>query len=121
MGAPSRVLLAHQSQTFIETYLGTEKLVKHTERTITDVEKLKNELEQIKAKGYVLSDSEVDVDAKAISAPIFDRKGKILAGLAIAGPNRRMGKDITPILIRLVKDRAMKISRELGYVDKRTG
>jgi len=68
-------------------------------------------------QGYSFSDQEADPGAKAIGAPIFDHRGKIVAGLPIAGPRDRINEKNKVRLIRLLKETVAKISQELGYMD----
>jgi DNA-binding IclR family transcriptional regulator len=95
----------------------SEGLVKLNRNTITDPEQLKRELELIRVQGFTQSDSEVDVGAAAVAAPIFDQKGETVAGLTVAGPSGRILGENRQKLIGMVTDSAQRISFELGYVE----
>jgi DNA-binding IclR family transcriptional regulator len=86
-----------------------------TENTITDPVRLKNELKLIRSRGFAYSDSEVDYGARAAAAPVFDAKGKIAAGITVAGPRDRINDETVKQLIDMVKKCAVKISSDLGY------
>jgi len=52
---------------------------------------LEAELDRIRSAGYVVTDGELDAGAAAVAAPILDRRGRLVAGLSIAGPGDRVG------------------------------
>jgi IclR family KDG regulon transcriptional repressor len=47
-------------------------------------------LEQIRADRLARTDGELDRGAAAVAAPIFDRRGRIAAGISVAGPRERI-------------------------------
>lgn len=51
---------------------------------------LGDELAQIRRAGFVFTAEELDVGAAALAAPILDRRGRVAAGLSIAGPAERV-------------------------------
>jgi DNA-binding IclR family transcriptional regulator len=60
-------------------------------------------LEQIRARGYVITSDEIDDGATGIAAPLLDARGRLLAGLSLAGPTERMraaGLDATVAAVR---------------------
>jgi DNA-binding IclR family transcriptional regulator len=54
---------------------------------------LAQQLEQIRADGFAFTTGELDEGAAAIAAPILDRRGRIAAGLSVAGPAPRIAAD----------------------------
>jgi DNA-binding IclR family transcriptional regulator len=111
-GASAKVLLAFSDEN-IDQLLGEEKLKKYTPYTITDPEVLKKHLREIKKAGYAFSDQEVDIGARAISAPIFDRQNKLAGGLCIIGPVHRMSEERMKSLKKTLIDCTNAISAEL--------
>jgi DNA-binding IclR family transcriptional regulator len=51
---------------------------------------LASELDRIRAAGYVFTAGELDDGAAALAAPILDRRGRLAAGLSVAGPADRI-------------------------------
>jgi DNA-binding IclR family transcriptional regulator len=117
-GASSRILLAYQDDAFINTFIKQQGLQKLTKNTITTLGKLRAELKRTREKGYAVSDSEVDAGAKAVSAPIFDYKGQLLAGLSIAGPSERIDNDLLSDFILMVKEKSAQISRDFSHTNE---
>ncbi len=115
IGATSRILLANKDQEFIENYLATTSFQRLTEKTIVDADALRADLARIRKQGYAISDSEVDVGARAVSVPVFDQNGRIFAGLSVAGPSERVTEQIIEHLIALLKKRVVSIERELKF------
>jgi DNA-binding IclR family transcriptional regulator len=113
-GASSKILLAYQNNSYIDSFLKKVPLVGFTRNTITDPAQLRKELKAIRKQGYSFSDQEADPGARAIGAPIFDHRGKIVAGLSIAGPRDRITEKNRAKLIQLVKETAEKVSGDLG-------
>jgi DNA-binding IclR family transcriptional regulator len=56
--------------------------------------RLAGQLEQIRSAGFAYTAGELDPGAAAVAAPILDRRGRILAGLSIAGPEQRIVADV---------------------------
>ena len=54
---------------------------------------LEAELDRIRAAGYAFTAGELDDGAAAVAAPILDRRGRIAAGLSVAGPEQRVAAD----------------------------
>lgn len=60
------------------------------------------ELAAIREDGYAFTSGELDEGAAAVAAPILDRRGRIVAGISIAGPAQRieekLGRAIAAVL-----------------------
>jgi DNA-binding IclR family transcriptional regulator len=117
-GASSRILLAFQSDEFIEKYIRTQSLKPLTKNTIINPNRLRRELKTVREKGVAISDSEVDSSAKAISAPIFDADEMLVAGLTVAGPSERINDELMTSLIEQVRQVARSISYDLGFTEE---
>ncbi len=117
-GASSKILIAYLTEEDWDRIIAKEGLNRYTPNTITDVDRLKAHLREIRKKGYAFSDQEVDRDVRAVAAPILNGMGKLIAGLSIAGPVYRINKKKAGKLGRLVVEYARKISFHLGYVSK---
>lgn len=109
-----KCLLAYLNDDEAEKIL-SKKLKKYTDNTITDYERLKDELLKIRDRGYSIDDEEMEMGLKCIAAPIRDRSGVVVAAISLSGPSMRLGKERVNELIEPVKQTALNISRELGY------
>ena len=115
-GGSSKILLAYQEEAFVDAMVENAGLVALTEKTITDPDRLKKELKSIREGGYAFSDSEVDHGAKSAAAPVFNAKGRLVAGISVAGPAERINAETAQKLIEMVIESAAKISSDLGYL-----
>ena len=78
----------------LSSYFKSTPLIQHTANTITDPELLKEQLKQVRKKVYTFDFEESHQDVIYVSAPVFDEKGKMVAGISVAGPAFRMNNDV---------------------------
>lgn len=90
-------------------------LRRFTDHTITDPLKLEENLKEIGELGYADSDQELDVGARAVSAPVFDIYGRVVACLSIAGPVHRFTDEKALEYRDLVIEYSRRVSSKLGY------
>ena len=79
-----RVLLAGQSDDWLDGYFATAALKSITAQTIVDVKKLRAELNRVRRDGYALVDQELEDGLLAIAAPICSRDGRVIAAVNVA-------------------------------------
>jgi len=114
-GSSQTILLAYQDESFIEAMIEKRNLTKIGDNTLTEPDRLREELASIRKQGYAFSDSAVEPGAAAIAAPIFDNEGRIAAGLSVVGPRDRIRGEHFMELVDMVKEGAGKISYDLGW------
>lgn len=114
-GSAGKVLLAFQPESKIEEVKEESGLKPWTEKSITDFEKLKEDLEKIREQGYAYSSSEREIGAASVSAPIRNHMGEVIASITISGPETRFTDDKIEQYIPLVLDASKEISKKLGY------
>jgi IclR family transcriptional regulator, KDG regulon repressor len=114
-GSAGKVFLAFLPEEQREGIFSNLEMKPITERTITDLGKLRTELEQIKKLGYAVSKGEWVIDASGVAAPIFNQMGNIIAAMTISGPTQRFTNPVIKEIAVLVLEEAKKISFELGY------
>ena len=116
-GASAKVLLAFAEPLEIEQVLETATLTRFTSRTVVDPKRLRKQLAEIRAAGHVVTDGEVDEGVRGIAAPIFDREGRVVAGLSIVGPGYRVDDARVAALVRAVCDGAAEITTRLRELE----
>lgn len=114
-GAIGKVLAAYHDERRIKKLLDETELIKHTEKTIIDVEELLMEYEKIRRNGYATSNGENREGSYGISAPIYNKNGTVWACLCVAGPKYRFTDVKIKNWVNLVMDGANEISHRLGY------
>jgi len=117
-GGSGNAILAYLPDEEIKRFIKEEKLISYTSNTITDPEKLLQNLKEIRKKGYAIAIGERVPDATTIGAPIFDFTSKVIASLTISGPSECITEEKITEFVSLIKEAAMKISVSLGYESK---
>lgn len=115
-GASAKCLLAFSSTEFITNYIKETRLEAVTENTITDPEKLLQELQSIKAQGYAISQGERTPGLGSLSVPVFSHNGSILASLSLAIPEIRIKQeDHLKFCINILTSQAHAFSKAIGF------
>lgn len=114
-----KVFMAYANPEVVDKILKQiSPLKRYTKNTITDPIKLKENLAEIKARGYALDDEEIFDDQFCISAPVRNSKGEVFAAITVSGPlNRIKAKEPDKIGARVV-EAADELSRRLGWIGK---
>jgi DNA-binding IclR family transcriptional regulator len=87
--AAGKILLARKSDREIQEVIDTEGLPSLTSNTITEPERLFQELEKVKDTGYALCNGEGYWDAGSVGGPVRDFTGEVIASVTIYGPLSR--------------------------------
>jgi DNA-binding IclR family transcriptional regulator len=61
-----------------------------TEATLTDKDRLMNELEVIRKRGYSIDDAEREIGVRCIAAPVRNQRGQVAAAISLTGPTVRV-------------------------------
>ncbi|WP_176461817.1 IclR family transcriptional regulator [Anaeromicrobium sediminis] len=117
-GACPRALLSFLEDDEIKEILDSENLIKYTENTVVDEDRLWEVIRESRKKGYTISLGEMEPQTIGVGAPIFDYTGKVIASISTAGPELRFKKERFDIIIEKTKKAAGDISRQLGYIEK---
>lgn len=112
-GAPGKVLMAGLTDGELEGLL-SRPLTKATESTITDVEALRLEVEEVRRLGYAVSHEERVSGITSIAAPSRNHTGRVAAALSVSGPSSRMSDAKVRESVPVLKDATDELSRLLG-------
>jgi DNA-binding IclR family transcriptional regulator len=93
--ASGKVLLAFLPSEVVESVLGAPLEV-YTDKTIASPDRLREELEVVRQRGYAIADEEFEVGIWAISAPIRDMNGQVVAAMSIPFPVNRLDREHIP-------------------------
>lgn len=110
-----KVFLAYMSEKEFQDYTRSVTLKPRTPNTVTNVEALKKQLDQIKQDGVAFEDEEHELGIKTVAAPVRDWENNVVAAISVIGPTVRMTKSRMLEIAPKVKDYALKISRSIGY------
>jgi IclR family acetate operon transcriptional repressor len=105
-----KALMAEMEQAELEEMLSTTTLERFTEFTITDPERLLDDLAQTRQRGFAIDDQEKNAGMRCIAVPLHNWTGNAVAGISISGPVARIGDGEIGALAEAV----MKSGRELA-------
>ncbi|MBK8025004.1 MAG: IclR family transcriptional regulator [Chloroflexi bacterium] len=109
--ALGKVLLAYQTDSFIETFLEENGLDPHTANSISSAAELWAQIHAIRRDGIAVNDGEHFEDIAAVAAPVFNRHHQVIAGVSLAYPRNLFGQGISlDMLIPLVREIAQLIT-----------
>jgi IclR family pca regulon transcriptional regulator len=110
-----KVLLAYLAPDRLDAYFASGPLPRLTKKTICDEAALRKTLDDVRARGWALSDQETEVGVRAVAAPIFDRMHQVHAALNVGSQTSRVPmRTLTREYLPVVLDAAQTISRVLG-------
>lgn len=115
-GAASRILLAGMEDDEIADYANQTGLTPITAQSISDLDKLREDIKKTRRQGWVLSDEDVTPGISSIGAPVRDYTGEVVAGISISGVSVYIRKNMAN-LANEVKKTAALISEHMGYRD----
>ena len=112
VGAAGKVLLAYLDPRDRHALLHGRRLAAVGPNTITTPSALSAELETIRVRGYGISRGERVNGASAISAPIFDPSGQVMAVLSVLGPDVRL----TAEKLEETRDLIVAVARQISMI-----
>jgi len=103
--ALGKVLLAFQSDAFIETFIEQHGLNVHTRNSISNATELWAQIQEIRDFGIAINDGEHFEDIAAVAAPVFNRHNQVIAGVSLAYPRNLVPQSLSvESLVPLVKE-----------------
>ncbi|MEB3366394.1 IclR family transcriptional regulator [Saccharopolyspora mangrovi] len=112
VSAMGKCLLAHVGE--IEDQVnGLGSLPRVTDRSITQRNKLKAELELVRERGWALNDEERNPGVRAIAVPVL-RDGTAVAAIAVQGPTIRLTEDRLDDIAAQLRSTAQTVAPGLG-------
>lgn len=110
-----KLMLLNYNDLHLSNLIQQKGLMKLTDKTLTDIDSLRIELDKIKKQGYAFDNEECEIGARCVAAPIMDYTGKIIAGISVSGPTSRITWDKIEIILEIITDISRRISKKLGY------
>jgi IclR family pca regulon transcriptional regulator len=98
-----RILLGDLSKEGLDRALKASAITKHTKYTVTSIPELKRIVRRDHQRSWSLLSQELEEGVCALSVPIVDRTGRIIAAINVAGSLSRTtpGKMLSTVLPRL--------------------
>lgn len=107
-----KAIMAKMKDEEIEELLDDE-LEAYTEYTITDKEKLWEEIRKTRERGYGVDNMELLFGIKCVGVALMNHKGQVEAGLSVSAPSLRMGDEKIQNIANILKRYACEIQKRL--------
>jgi IclR family KDG regulon transcriptional repressor len=118
--AIGKVLLAWMEPADAREVLSHVEFRKSTQKTLTCAEAVLSILPHVREQGYGEDNEEQEEGLRCIAVPVFDRFGRVIAGLSVSFPTMRCGADTKSHYVALLKQSGLAISTRLGYREATT-
>lgn len=116
--ALGKAMLAYLPISEVRAYSEQHGLRSITTRTITDLNLLLTHLEQVRRQGYAVDDEENEEGVRCVAAAIFDHTSRPVASVSVSAPTIRLPLENVPWIGAKVREIALAISGNLGYVER---
>jgi DNA-binding IclR family transcriptional regulator len=110
-----KIMLASMSDEDVRKYFLSKSPVKNTPNTITDINRMQEQLILVRKDGIAFEDEEQMIGVRGIAAGIRNREGDTIGAIFLAGSSSHMTHAMLEKIKPSVKGWALKISTELGY------
>jgi IclR family acetate operon transcriptional repressor len=117
-----KALLSALPDAEVARILQKRGLARVTAKTIDSPARLREQLAEGRARGYVFDDEEHAVGLRCVASVIYDEHAQPMAALSLSGPMARIGDERVPLLGTLVMKTAAELTSVLGgKLPKRAG
>lgn len=110
--ATGKSILAFLGSDIVNAIIREKGLRAFTERTITDLAALEQELALVRERGYAIDDEEFQPGVYCVGAPIRNYTGEVVASISCSLPVSRLGQQE---IVEQTLAAAMRLSDRLAY------
>lgn len=110
--AVGKILLTLMSEAELSIYLHEIHFQALTPRTIVTAERLRQEIQSVREKGYAETHDEFCEGVSAVAVPIFDPWGTIVAAIGASAPSVRMDKENFEMTLQELRLAANRIEEQ---------
>lgn len=109
-----KLLLAHHPD-LLPRLIATKGLAAYTPNTITDPQRLEEELQTVRVQGFAIDHEETRTGLVSVATPLRDLSGEVVAALTVAGPACLFRPAPLKAVIHTMIEAARQASEEMGY------
>ncbi|MGM8851171.1 IclR family transcriptional regulator [Salinicola halophyticus] len=109
-----KALLAWMPPQEFEQIVAGRTLEGETPNTLTDADRLREQLIEIRRQGYAVDREEHAIGLNCVAATLHDESGLPLAAISVSGPVARIDDSRLPELAALVAETAREITAKIG-------
>jgi len=113
--AGARAILAFLPAEMREDYLARTELKAFTEKTVTSIIELREELDRIRGKRISVSSDELFLGITGIASPILSAGGYVLGSVVVSMPTSRFDVKSLSSIEKILHDQAEALETRLGH------
>jgi IclR family KDG regulon transcriptional repressor len=114
-----KILLAWQPPSVRKAIIEENPLTRFTENTITTVEQLETELEEVRRTGVSTDDEEHELGVRCLAVPIWREEGQsVIGALSISAPSIRMERKQRRDYEKLLRRASQDVAVGLGLAEE---
>lgn len=113
--ASGKAILAFSPEEFIQAYLEQVQFTVFTKNSVTNVRKLKSDLNAARKKGTAFDREEYMLGLACAASPIMDYTGRPVAAISLSGRPEFLDAGDIDLKLALLQRTALEISGMLGY------
>ncbi len=118
--AIGKAMLAEMDENALRDFLQKRGMQRFTDHTIVDPAVLREQLRQIRQRGWGIDDEEHTVGMRCVAATVHNEHGEVIAGISISGPSVRVTQGRLGELGAKVVAAAEKITEQIGGIVPRS-
>jgi DNA-binding IclR family transcriptional regulator len=107
-------ILASLPQERVDALLGRKPLPGLTARTIVDRRALRQQLGEVRARGYSVDFEGVEEGLRCVGAAVRDQAASVVGAISVSGPRHRLSPEVLERIGSLVREAAAQVSARLG-------
>lgn len=113
--ATGKMLLSNLNESEFDALYHDHKFEALSMNTITDIQKLKEELKKVREQKYAIDHFESNDQIIGVAMPIYDYQGTAVAALSLGGVKGIYPEENMDQMIQLLKKATYEISAALGF------
>lgn len=110
-----KVFLANLSIDEVKQIITAKGLARYTKNTITEFNRLEEELKRVREQGYAIDNEEIMESLRCVAVPLWDHTGKVCAAMSVSGPKSRFEGEELESIVDLMVRIGQEISTSLGH------
>jgi len=114
--ALGKTILSRMEDDRLDEIINKHGLPAETENTVTDINKLNEQLEEIRKRGIAFDGEERAEGIRCVAAPVTNNNGSLIGAVSVSGPSTRLKNDrLKTEIPELVQDTATVIGINASY------
>lgn len=111
--ASGKAILAEFTRSHVKTIIEQWGLPRETKHSISTLDKLFTELEEIRERGYAVNDEEVVTGLYSVAKPVHYPDGRVCGAISLDSPKYRINKDTLDDIVSHLDQTVQSIERNL--------